>query len=157
MDFKGLEIWFATGSQHLYGREALQKVQEYTEAIVRELALVKQFLVPIIAKPVMTTPDSIRQLCLDANTAGNCRGIIAWMHTFFPAKMWIGGLKNLTKPLLHLHTQFNREIPYATIDMDFMNLNQSSHWRRTEYGESWKLPRAQHRPARSQRRSLHAQ
>ncbi len=133
IDLRGLEVWFVTGSQHLYGGEVLQKVQEHSETIVRELAGVKVLPVPIIAKPVMTTPDSIRQLCLDAGTAGNCIGLIAWMHTFSPAKMWIAGLRQLAKPLLHLHTQFNREIPYSTIDMDFMNLNQSAHGDR-EFG-----------------------
>ncbi|MBV9441450.1 MAG: L-arabinose isomerase, partial [Acidobacteriaceae bacterium] len=109
------------------------KVREHSAAIVRELTGSGNLPVSIVAKEVMTTADSIRQLCLDANSAQNCLGLIAWMHTFSPAKMWIAGLKHLTKPLLHLHTQFNREIPYSTIDMDFMNLNQSAHGDR-EFG-----------------------
>ena len=87
----------------------------------------------VVAKPVVTGPEAIRRLCLDANADDRCVGIVAWMHTFSPARMWIGGLKRLQKPLLHLHTQFNRELPWPEIDMDFMNLNQSAHGDR-EFG-----------------------
>jgi L-arabinose isomerase len=132
VDLSGLEIWFVTGSQHLYGRETLQKVEQDTAAIARGLADSK-LPVKIVQKPVMTTAEAIRDLCLEANGAKDCVGVIAWMHTFSPAKMWIGGLKQLRKPLLHLHTQYNRELPWATIDMDFMNLHQSAHGDR-EFG-----------------------
>src|SRR5579883_3168571 len=132
VDLSGLEIWFVTGSQHLYGRETLQKVEQDTAAIARGLADSK-LPVKIVQKPVMTTPEAIRDLCQEANGAKDCVGVIAWMHTFSPAKMWIGGLKQLRKPLLHLHTQYNRELPWATIDMDFMNLHQSAHGDR-EFG-----------------------
>ena len=87
----------------------------------------------VVFKPVLTSPDGIRDLCLEANASKDCVGLITWMHTFSPAKMWIAGLSQLKKPLLHLHTQYNREIPWADIDMDFMNLNQSAHGDR-EYG-----------------------
>ena len=87
----------------------------------------------IVCKPVMTGSDSIHQLCLDANGSKNCVGLITWMHTFSPARMWIAGLRVLNKPLLHLHTQFNKELPWSDIDMDFMNLNQSAHGDR-EFG-----------------------
>ena len=89
--------------------------------------------VKVVFKPVLTTPDAIRELCLEANSTKNCIGLITWMHTFSPAKMWIAGLSLLKKPFLHLHTQYNREIPWSTIDMDFMNLNQSAHGDR-EFG-----------------------
>ena len=89
--------------------------------------------VQVVFKPVLTTPEAIRELCLEANSTKNCVGLITWMHTFSPAKMWIAGLSLLKKPFLHLHTQYGREIPWSTIDMDFMNLNQSAHGDR-EFG-----------------------
>jgi L-arabinose isomerase len=133
IDLKSQELWFATGSQHLYGEETLKQVAAHSEQIASALNGAKQIPVSVVFKPIVTTPEEIYKLCQEANTAGNCIGIIAWMHTFSPAKMWIGGLKILQKPLLHLHTQFNRDIPWNDIDMDFMNLNQSAHGDR-EFG-----------------------
>ena len=125
------EAWFLTGSQHLYGPETLEQVARHSEQIATELNT--QLPIKIVFKPVLTGPDGIYQLMQEANTAPNCVGLIAWMHTFSPAKMWINGLKILQKPLAHLHTQFNRDIPWADIDMDFMNTNQSAHGDR-EFG-----------------------
>ncbi|HTS18641.1 MAG TPA: L-arabinose isomerase [Verrucomicrobiae bacterium] len=122
-----VEIWFATGSQHLYGEATLKKVAANSRRIVAELNGAKRLPLTIVFKPVLITPDAIRQLCLDANHAPKCAGLILWMHTFSPSKMWIGGLTSLKKPFLHLHTQFNRDLPWTGIDMDFMNLNQSAH------------------------------
>ena len=133
IDLKELEIWFVTGSQHLYGPETLRKVADHSREIVQGLSRSEDILVTLILKPVLTTPDSIHELCLEANNARNCIGIVAWMHTFSPAKMWIAGLKSLSKPFVHLHTQFNQELPWSTIDMDFMNLNQAAHGDR-EFG-----------------------
>src|SRR6187431_1709483 len=133
IDLKNLEVWFATGSQHLYGEETLKKVAEHSQQIVKEFGASTSIPVKVVFKPVLKSSEEIYQLCQDANTAKNCIGIVAWMHTFSPAKMWIGGLKILQKPLLHLHTQFNRDIPWDSIDMDFMNLNQSAHGDR-EFG-----------------------
>jgi L-arabinose isomerase len=133
IDLKSQELWFATGSQHLYGEETLKQVAAHSEQIASALDGTKQIPVSVVFKPIVTTPEEIYKLCQEANTAGNCIGIIAWMHTFSPAKMWIGGLKILQKPLLHLHTQFNRDIPWNDIDMNFMNLNQSAHGDR-EFG-----------------------
>jgi L-arabinose isomerase len=133
IDLKKFEVWFVTGSQHLYGEETLKQVAEHSKQIVKELNASTSIPVTVVFKPVLKSSEEIYQLCQDANTAKNCIGIVAWMHTFSPAKMWIGGLKILQKPLLHLHTQFNRDIPWSTIDMDFMNLNQSAHGDR-EFG-----------------------
>ena len=133
IDLKKFEVWFVTGSQHLYGEETLRQVAEHSTQIVKELNAATSIPVTVVFKPVLKSSEEIYQLCQDANTAKNCIGIVAWMHTFSPAKMWIGGLKILQKPLLHLHTQFNRDIPWSTIDMDFMNLNQSAHGDR-EFG-----------------------
>jgi len=130
---KKLEAWFVTGSQHLYGEETLKKVAEHSKEIAKALSQSEKIPVNVVFKPVLTTPDAIYQLCMEANTAKNCIGLIAWMHTFSPAKMWIAGLNALQKPFVHLHTQFNRDIPWAEIDMDFMNLNQSAHGGR-EFG-----------------------
>jgi L-arabinose isomerase len=127
------EVWFVTGSQHLYGEETLKQVAEHSKQIAKAFDQSNTIPVKVVFKPVLTTPDSIYKLCLDANNAKNVVGIIAWMHTFSPAKMWIAGLKVLQKPMVHLHTQFNRDIPWAGIDMDFMNLNQSAHGGR-EFG-----------------------
>jgi L-arabinose isomerase len=122
-----VEIWYVTGSQHLYGEAVLKKVAANSRKIVDELNGTKRLPLKIVFKPVLTTPDAIRQLCLDANHDRKCAGLILWMHTFSPSKMWIGGLSALKKPFLHLHTQFNRDLPWGEIDMDFMNLNQSAH------------------------------
>src|SRR5215469_10209619 len=132
-DFSTMELWFATGSQHLYGEQTLKTVAAHTNQIAGELAQAKGIPLNVIPKPVLTTPDAITQLCTEANASGKCVGIIAWMHTFSPAKMWLGGLRLLTRPILHLHTQFNRDLPWDSIDMDFMNLNQSAHGDR-EFG-----------------------
>ncbi|HEX5400895.1 MAG TPA: L-arabinose isomerase [Pseudonocardiaceae bacterium] len=131
------EIWFLTGSQHLYGEETLQQVSGQSQGIAETLgrALTGRDGVParVVWRPVLTNASDIRRVCLDANSDDRCVGLIAWMHTFSPAKMWISGLDILRKPLLHLHTQANRALPWATIDMDFMNLNQAAHGDR-EFG-----------------------
>jgi L-arabinose isomerase len=133
IDLKNLEVWFITGSQFLYGEETLKQVAVHSEQIVKELDASSVIPVKVVFKPVLKTPDEIYQVCQEANNTKNCIGLVAWMHTFSPAKMWIGGLKILSKPLVHLHTQFNRDIPWKDIDMDFMNLNQSAHGDR-EFG-----------------------
>ena len=133
VDLKQSEIWFITGSQHLYGEETLRQVAEHSGVIADFLNNTAPIPVRVVVKPVVKTPDEIFAICQDANVAPACVGIITWMHTFSPAKMWIRGLTILNKPLLHLHTQFNRDIPWGTIDMDFMNLNQSAHGDR-EFG-----------------------
>lgn len=133
INLKEYEVWFVTGSQGLYGPETLEKVAENSHKIVQGLSEQKQIPVKLVFKPVMTSPEAIYELCLEANAAKHCVGLVTWMHTFSPAKMWIAGLSNLKKPFVHLHTQFNREIPWSGIDMDFMNLNQSAHGDR-EYG-----------------------
>ncbi|GAB3577350.1 L-arabinose isomerase [Spirosoma luteolum] len=127
------EIWFVTGSQHLYGEDTLRQVAEHAQVIARHFNESAAMPVRVVFKPVVKTPDEIYALCQDANVAPGCVGILTWMHTFSPAKMWIRGLTVLQKPLLHLHTQFNRDIPWGSIDMDFMNLNQSAHGDR-EFG-----------------------
>src|SRR5512141_3232609 len=133
IDLKGYEVWFVTGSQHLYGPKTLAKVAEHSKEIATALGASAHVPVKVVFKPVLTTPEVIRELCLEANSTKNCIGLITWMHTFSPAKMWIAGLTSLKKPFLHLHTQYNREIPWSSIDMDFMNLNQAAHGDR-EYG-----------------------
>jgi L-arabinose isomerase len=125
------EVWFLTGSQHLYGAETLEIVAQHSMEIARELDGVLP--VRVVFKPVLTTPEEIHGICLEANNTPACVGLIAWMHTFSPAKNWIAGLTALKKPLAHLHTQYNRDIPWADIDMDFMNLNQAAHGDR-EFG-----------------------
>lgn len=132
-DLKKLEIWFVTGSQHLYGEETLNQVASNSRRIAKGLDSAPQTPVKIVFKPVVKTPEEIYRLCQEANNFTDCIGIITWMHTFSPGKMWINGLKILQKPILHLHTQFNRDIPWNTIDMDYMNLNQSAHGDR-EFG-----------------------
>ena len=127
------EVWFATGSQHLYGPDTLRQVAQDSQSIVDGLNASGLIPVKIISKPILTTPEAIHTLCLEANSQPRCIGMIMWMHTFSPAKMWIGGLKTLAKPFVHLHTQSNRDIPWDTIDMDFMNLNQAAHGDR-EFG-----------------------
>ena len=132
-NLKSLEVWFVTGSQHLYGEETLKQVAANAQTIAQSLHADAAIPVSVIWKPTVKSAEEIYTVCQDANTTKNCIGIIAWMHTFSPAKMWIGGLKILQKPLLHFHTQFNRDIPWGEIDMDFMNLNQSAHGDR-EFG-----------------------
>jgi len=131
------QIWFLTGSQHLYGEQTLRQVAEQSQDIARTLdgalAARNGYPLPVVWKPVLTDSAAIRRVCLDANADDSCIGLIAWMHTFSPAKMWIPGLSELRKPLLHLHTQANTALPWATIDMDFMNLNQAAHGDR-EFG-----------------------
>jgi L-arabinose isomerase len=133
INLKNFEAWFITGSQHLYGEKTLKKVEEHSRQLVKGISSSKEIPVKVIFKSVVTTPDSIYRICLEANNSPKCIGLLIWMHTFSPAKMWISGLKVLQKPLVHLHTQFNRDIPWDTIDMDFMNLNQSAHGDR-EFG-----------------------
>ena len=133
IDLKRYEVWFLTGSQHLYGPEALHQVDEDSQVIAHGLSLSPHLPVRIVFKPVLTTRDAIHKVCLEANGEPSCVGVIAWMHTFSPAKMWIAGLCALQKPLLDLHTQFGRDIPWGEIDMDFMNLNQTAHGGR-EFG-----------------------
>ncbi len=127
------EVWLLTGSQDLYGDDLLRRVDEHAREIARSLDDEAAIPVRVVHRPVVKSPESIRQVCLEANAAGSCVGVVTWMHTFSPAKMWIAGLRSLEKPLLHLHTQFNRDLPWAEIDMDFMNLNQSAHGDR-EFG-----------------------
>ncbi|HYJ76453.1 MAG TPA: L-arabinose isomerase [Kineosporiaceae bacterium] len=127
----GVEIWFLTGSQALYGEETLRQVEEQSRRIAHTLG--EGLGARIVWRPVLTTADAIRRACLDATASDECIGVVAWMHTFSPAKMWIGGLEALRKPLLHLHTQANVSLPWSQIDMDFMNLNQAAHGDR-EFG-----------------------
>lgn len=133
MEQQKKQIWFITGSQHLYGAETLRHVDADSRGIVAGLEAVLGGTLEWVHHPVVTTPESIREVCMAANASAECVGVVAWMHTFSPAKMWIGGLRILQKPLCHLHTQFNRDIPWGEIDMDFMNLNQSAHGGR-EFG-----------------------
>lgn len=128
-----LEIWFLTGSQALYGPETLEQVADQSRAIAARLDADAALPVPVVWKPVLLDATSIHRLVLEANSAPHCVGIVTWMHTFSPAKMWIAGLDALQKPLLHLHTQAGMELPWSTIDMDFMNLNQAAHGDR-EFG-----------------------
>lgn len=130
---KKQELWFLTGSQHLYGEAALAQVARNSQQIARALDRSGRLPAKVVHKPVLTGPESILEVCLAANAAPECAGVITWMHTFSPAKMWIAGLTRLQRPLAHLHTQHNRELPWREIDMDFMNLNQSAHGDR-EYG-----------------------
>jgi L-arabinose isomerase len=127
------EVWFLTGSQGLYGQETLNEVADHAREISAYLDTEGRLPVRVVWKPTLTGPDAILQTCLDANAAPECVGVITWMHTFSPAKMWIRGLAQLAKPMAHLHTQYNRELPWSEIDMDFMNLNQSAHGDR-EFG-----------------------
>ena len=131
--FQGREIWFLTGSQDLYGEETLQQVAEQSQQVAALLDEADQVPVRIVWKPVLKDSASIRRTALEANADDSCIGVITWMHTFSPAKMWITGLDALRTPLLHLHTQANVALPWADIDMDFMNLNQAAHGDR-EFG-----------------------
>lgn len=133
INLENYEVWFITGSQHLYGEETLRQVAEHSKKIVEYFAERCKSSVKFVYKPVMTGAEAIRDIVLEANAARSCVGLITWMHTFSPARMWIPGLTLLQKPFVHLHTQFNRDIPWSEIDMDFMNLNQSAHGDR-EFG-----------------------
>lgn len=140
---KRYEIWFITGSQHLYGPETLKQVAEHSQVITKALNTTEAIPCSVIYKPVVTTPEDITRLIMEVNHDNNCIGIITWMHTFSPSKMWIAGLSLLEKPYCHLHTQYNRCIPNEAIDMDFMNLNQSAHGDREHgfIGTRMKIPR----------------
>ncbi|MEQ8676671.1 MAG: L-arabinose isomerase [Aggregatilineales bacterium] len=133
IDLSNYEVWFLTGSQHLYGRETLEQVNAHSREIAGALNESSAIPTKVIFKPVLTTPEEIFGIIREANNDPNCVGVIAWMHTFSPAKNWISGLTALNKPMAHLHTQYNRDIPWADIDMDFMNLNQAAHGDR-EFG-----------------------
>jgi L-arabinose isomerase len=133
IDLKAFEVWFITGSQNLYGEETLKKVAEHSKEIAAGIDATGNIPVRVVYKPVVKSTKEIYETLQAANIADNCIGIITWMHTFSPAKMWIRGLSILKKPMLHLHTQYNRDIPWSSIDMDFMNLNQSAHGDR-EFG-----------------------
>jgi L-arabinose isomerase len=141
ISLKQFEVWFVTGSQHLYGPETLKKVAEHSQEIAKVLNVASAIPVKVVFKPVLVTPDAITNLCQAANNAAKCIGLITWCHTFSPSKMWINGLKQLRKPVAHLHTQYNRDIPWATIDMDFMNMNQAAHGDR-EHGFIWSRMRS---------------
>jgi L-arabinose isomerase len=132
-DLASYEVWFLTGSQNLYGEETLKQVAEQSQEIARALNAASDVPVTVVWKPVLKDAESIRRLALDVNAQDNVIGVIAWMHTFSPAKMWITGLDLLRKPLLHLHTQANVALPWSEIDFDFMNLNQAAHGDR-EFG-----------------------
>ena len=121
------ELWFLTGSQHLYGEEALKQVARNSQQLVESVNASGRLPITLVAKPVLTGPEEVLKACQDASSDAKCVGVVLWMHTFSPAKMWINGLRALRKPMLHFHTQFNRELPWSTIDMDFMNLNQAAH------------------------------
>jgi L-arabinose isomerase len=143
MDLKKCEYWFIVGSQDLYGDETLKQVAQHAKIMADEFNNDPLLPGTIVLKPTAITPSAIKNLFEEANACGSCAGIITWMHTFSPSKMWIAGLSVNKKPLLHLHTQYNRDIPWASIDMDFMNLNQSAHGDR-EHGfihARMKLPR----------------
>ena len=127
LNLKSFEVWFVTGSQHLYGPETLKQVAANSRQIAAGLDGAPAIPVRIVFKPVAKTPEEVTELCQQANAVAGCIGLITWCHTFSPSKMWINGLKLLRKPLAHLHTQHNREIPWSAIDMDFMNLNQAAH------------------------------
>ena len=127
------ELWFVAGSQDLYGDAVLAQVDADSREVAAALAEAPELPVRVVHRPVVISPEAIRRLCLEANAAEECVGLVVWMHTFSPAKMWIAGLGALAKPLLHLHTQFNRALPWSEIDMDYMNLHQSAHGDR-EFG-----------------------
>ena len=127
LDLKKLEVWFVTGTQHLYGPETLKQVSSNSQQIAAALDAATDIPIKVVFKPIVKTPSEASNLCREANNSANCIGLVTWCHTFSPSKMWINGLKLLRKPIAHLHTQFNRDIPWASIDMDFMNLNQAAH------------------------------
>ncbi|HET9958857.1 MAG TPA: L-arabinose isomerase, partial [Polyangiaceae bacterium] len=130
---KSAEIWFLTGSQGLYGAATLDSVAQHAREIASYLDASGRLPARVVWKPTLTSADAILETCLEANSNPDCVGLITWMHTFSPSKMWVWGLTRLAKPMAHLHTQFNRELPWDRIDMDFMNLNQSAHGDR-EFG-----------------------
>ena len=132
---KQSEIWLVTGSQNLYGAETLRQVARNAERVAAALDASPRIPCRVSSKPVVKSADEISAVMAEANQAGACVGLVFWMHTFSPAKMWIAGLAALQKPYLHLHTQFNRDLPWDTIDMDFMNLNQAAHGDR-EFGSA---------------------
>ena len=121
------EIWLLCGSQHLYGPGPLKTVAANAQEVAKTLDTSAGVPLPVRFKGLLTTPEEIRRTLLEANADGSCAGVILWMHTFSPSRMWIGGLRALQKPICHLHTQFNRDAPWDRIDMDFMNLNQAAH------------------------------
>jgi L-arabinose isomerase len=125
--YAGQEIWFLTGSQGLYGDETLQQVAHQARQIAERLDAADRIPLRVVWKPVLTDAESIRRLCREASVSDECVGVIVWMHTFSPAKMWIAGLSALDRPVLHLHTQYNLSLPWSSIDMEFMNLNQAAH------------------------------
>ncbi len=125
--YTNLEIWMAAGSQHLYGPETLKMVDRDVRDIAEGIDADERISAQVICKGVVTTPQEITDLCIQASSDDRCAGVILWMHTFSPSKMWINGLKQLTKPVVHLHTQYHRAIPWDAIDMDYMNLHQSAH------------------------------
>lgn len=125
--FNNMKIWMVSGSQHLYGEETLKQVKSNTKEICDYLDSQDNISANIEYKGILTTQEEITDFCIKASADGSCGGVILWMHTFSPSKMWINGLKAMTKPMLHLHTQYSQDIPWDTIDMDFMNLNQSAH------------------------------
>ncbi|MBN2627279.1 MAG: L-arabinose isomerase, partial [Spirochaetales bacterium] len=131
--FNDYEIWFVTGSQHLYGEETLRQVEDNSKKMVAGLDGDRALPVKLVFKKMVTTSEEVYAVCRDANSDDKCAGVVLWMHTFSPSKMWIRGLGILNKPYCHLHTQFNAALPYGSIDMDFMNLNQSAHGGR-EFG-----------------------
>ncbi|MCH5596851.1 L-arabinose isomerase [Niabella ginsengisoli] len=133
IELKKLEVWFATGSQNLYGEQTLIEVAEHSKEIAAYINAHSAIPVTVIYKGTLKSTEEIYNFCAEANHSKDCIGVITWMHTFSPAKMWINGLKILHKPLLHFHTQYNRDIPWGSIDMDFMNTNQSAHGDR-EFG-----------------------
>jgi L-arabinose isomerase len=127
INLKQFEVWFVTGSQHLYGPAALEQVAANARQVAAALDAAPAVPVRVVFQPVVKSPDEATALCRAADSAPQCIGLVTWCHTFSPSKMWINGLKALRKPLVHLHTQFNRDLPWAAIDMDFMNLNQAAH------------------------------
>ncbi len=133
MDFKDLEIWFVTGAQLLYGGDAVVSVDSHSSQMVEGLNKSGTLPIKVVYKGTVNSSKEVSKVFNEANVDDKCIGVITWMHTFSPAKMWIHGMKDYKKPLLHLHTQFNKEIPWNEIDMDFMNLNQSAHGDR-EFG-----------------------
>ena len=141
--FDNYEVWFVIGSQHLYGPEALRQVTKHAEHVVNSLNAEAKLPCKLVLKPLGTTPDEITHICRDANYDDKCAGLVVWLHTFSPAKMWINGLTILNKPLLQFHTQYNAALPWDSIDMDFMNLNQTAHGGR-EFGFIGARMRQQH-------------
>lgn len=141
--FSQYEVWFVIGSQHLYGPETLRQVNDHASQVVNALNAEANLPCKLVLKPLGTTPDEITAICREANHDEQCAGLVVWLHTFSPAKMWINGLSILNKPLLQFHTQFNAQIPWGSIDMDFMNLNQTAHGGR-EFGFIGARMRLQH-------------